>query len=262
LRIALGLSYHGARFDGWQSQPTGRGVQDHVERALAAIAQEPIRVTAAGRTDAGVHALAQVVHFDTSASRPLSAWVRGVNSSLDPGIAAEWAAPVDDSFHARFSAIARRYHYLLYCSPVRPSVLGGLAGWFHQPVDVAAMREGLRCLLGRHDFSSFRAAECQAKTPFRELRQASIDRQDRYLLFAFEADAFLHHMIRNIVGCLVYVGAGRAPASWMAELLAARDRRLAAPTFGAEGLYLTAVRYPPRYEIQAESVLPWFPPPS
>jgi len=258
VRIALGLSYNGARFDGWQTQPTGRGVQDHVERALASVAGEPVRVAAAGRTDAGVHATAQVVHFDTSASRPLSAWVRGVNAHLEPAVAVEWARPVEEGFHARFSAFGRRYHYLLYSWTVRPSVLADLAGWFHQPLDAEAMRQASRCLLGQHDFSSFRAAECQARTPVRELRALNIAQQGRCMVFEFSADGFLHHMVRNIIGALIYVGAGRQPPGWIAELLTSRDRRAAAPTFSPAGLYLTGVFYPPQFEIQAEWVPPWF----
>jgi len=223
------------------------------------VAGEAVRVAAAGRTDAGVHATGQVVHFDTGVERPISAWVRGVNSNMQPVVAVEWAQPVPEDFHARFSATARRYHYLLYAAPVRHSVMSELVGWFHQSLDLASMRAASRCLLGRHDFTSFRSAECQAKSPVRELQVMNIEQRGRYITFELRGDSFLHHMVRNIVGALVYVGAGRQPQGWIAEVLAARDRRVAAPTFGAQGLYLTGVFYPPRFEIQAESALPWFP---
>jgi tRNA pseudouridine38-40 synthase len=251
LKIALGIAYDGSRFCGWQTQPSGASVQDHLERALTAIAGNNVRVTAAGRTDAGVHAAAQVVHFETGSDRPESAWVRGTNAHLSDAAAVQWAVPVGATFHARFSAVGRSYRYVLYNHPVRPALAARYAGWFHHPLDVDAMRSAARLLLGQHDFSAFRAAECQAKTPVRTLAQASVERRGPYVVFDFRADAFLHHMVRNIVGALVYVGKGRHAPDWMAELLASRDRTLAAPTFAPNGLYLSAVHYPPDWTFPA-----------
>lgn len=249
VRIALGVEYDGSRFCGWQSQADGCGVQDALEAALAKIASEPVRSVTAGRTDAGVHALGQVVHFDTTAARPLSAWVRGVNSELPPGVVALWAREVSPGFHARFSAFERVYRYVLLNDAVRPALLAGKAGWFHLPLDAHAMAEAARMLVGKHDFSAFRAAECQAKSPVKELLRARVARRGPFLLFDFAANAFLHHMIRNIVGCLVYVGKGAHPPAWMRELLEAGDRRLAAPTFAPDGLYFAGPRYDPRWGV-------------
>jgi tRNA pseudouridine38-40 synthase len=243
MRIALGLEYCGLPFTGWQSQPDGRGVQDALERALAVIADAPVGTVAAGRTDTGVHATMQVVHFDVDAVRPDSAWVRGVNSNLPADAGVLWASPVAADFHARFAAVRRHYTYLLSVRAVRPALLAGRVGWYHRSLDVAAMQAAADALLGTHDFSAFRAAECQAKTPTRTLSIASVAAAGEYVRFDFCANAFLHHMIRNIVGALVYVGAGKHPPSWVGELLAARDRTRAAPTFSPEGLYLTGVEY-------------------
>ncbi len=243
MRIALGIEYAGTPFTGWQSQPDGRAVQDVLERALEAIAGERIGVTAAGRTDAGVHATLQVAHFDTKASRPLSAWVRGTNAHLPAEIAVLWAHAVPSAFHARFSASARHYTYLLVNRPVRPALLAGRVGWYHRPLAVDAMREGAAALVGTHDFSAFRAALCQAKSPIKTLAVADIHAAGDCIRFDFSANAFLHHMIRNIVGALVHVGAGKAPPAWIAELLAGRDRTRSAPTFAAQGLYLTGADY-------------------
>lgn len=243
MRIALGLEYDGAAFSGWQSQPGGNTVQDALEAALARIAAMPTRVVCAGRTDAGVHALAQVVHFDTEVRRQPTAWVRGVNAHLPDTVAVRWAVPVTDDFHARFAARARFYRYVVQNRPERPALLSGKVGWCHRPLDVEAMRVAALSLLGEHDFSSFRAAECQAKSPVKTLHRLSIASDGDLILFDFHANAFLHHMVRNIVGALVYVGMGRQPAGWLGEVLDARDRKCAAPTFSPAGLYLTGVEY-------------------
>jgi len=256
MRIAIALEYNGAGFCGWQSQPSGCGVQDALEAAVSAIAGEPVAVTAAGRTDTGVHAAFQVAHFDTPAQRPLTAWVRGVNSHLPRGVAVLWAREVDDSFHARFAAIERGYRYVLLSHPVRPGLESGLVGWHHRPLDVAAMNAAAALLVGRHDFSAFRAAECQAKSPVKEMRVASVGRRGDYLMCDFRADGFLHHMVRNIVGSLVQVGVGNQPPAWVGELLVGRDRTRAAPTFDAAGLYLTHIRYPAHFAL-AESSERW-----
>lgn len=261
MRIALGLEYHGAAFAGWQSQPHGRTVQDVLEAALARIAGEPVRLHCAGRTDAGVHALGQVVHFDTGAARPESAWVRGVNACLPDRVAVLWALAVDEGFHARFSARARSYRYILYNHPVRPALWHDSVGWFHGPLDLGAMVAAARCLPGEHDFSAFRAAQCQAKSPVKTLHQARIIRRGDYFLFDFCANAFLHHMVRNLVGALVYVGKGRYPPEWLGEVLAGRDRSRAAPTFAAAGLYFTGAEYGERWQLPSNGriIAPFLP---
>jgi len=249
MRLALGISYHGQAYQGWQSQPSGRTVQDQLESALAQFAAQPISTVCAGRTDAGVHALMQVVHFDIDLQREEFSWVRGTNRFLPADIAVEWAKPVPDAFHSRASAISRRYVYVVLESPVRPSVDAGRVGWVFRPLDSAAMREAASLLVGRHDFTSFRAAGCQARTPVKTLGKVEITRRGAYWRFDFEADAFLHHMIRNIVGCLVAVGSGARPAAWLAEVLAGRDRSLAAATFAPDGLYFVGPYYDPEHAI-------------
>ena len=251
MRIAIGIAYCGAGLYGWQSQPSGNTVQDHLERALSEISGERIGVTGAGRTDAGVHASAQVAHFETTVARPDSAWVRGANSLLPESIAVQWAVQVAEDFHARYSAISRSYRYVLYNHPVRPALLAGLVGWSHVPLELEGMRQAARSLLGEHDFSSFRSAECQAKSPVRVMERADVCANGPYVLFDFTANAFLHHMVRNIVGSLVHVGKGEHSPQWLAELIAARDRRLAAPTFAAAGLYLSQVGYDARWGLPA-----------
>lgn len=243
MRIALGIEYDGSSYCGWQSQPDGRTVQDELQRALSRIACEAVSVIAAGRTDAGVHALEQVVHFDTSADRELNAWVRGANALLPRNIAVLWAHAVPEEFHARFSAQARSYRYLLINRAVRSAIHHGKAGWFHAPLDVDRMREAAQYLLGEHDFSSFRAAECQAKSPVKNLARLEIRQQGELITLDLRADAFLHHMVRNIVGCLVYVGKGKYPPEWLKEILECRNRSRAAPTFAPDGLYLRHITY-------------------
>lgn len=249
MRFALGLEYCGTAFRGWQSQAGGGTVQDALEAALSAIAAEPVATICAGRTDAGVHAIHQVVHFDTRAERPLTAWVRGVNSHLPDGVAVRWAQPVPEDFHARFSARGRRYRYLLLNRSQRPGLWQGRVGWFHLPLDLEALRDGAARLLGEHDFSSFRAAECQAKSPVKTLWKAEVRQAGGLFVFDFEASAFLHHMVRNLVGSLVYIGKGAQPAAWMDELLTGRDRKLAAPTFSPDGLYFGGPIYEPHWGL-------------
>lgn len=243
MRVALGLSYEGGRYDGWQSQPSGNTVQDQVEQALGRFCDEPIRTLCAGRTDAGVHALMQVVHFDTTAERTENAWVRGPNSFLPPGIAVQWARHMSPQFHCRTHALGRRYAYVLLESPVRPSIDAGRVGWVFRTLDQAAMESAAGQLIGEHDFSSFRAAQCQSHTPIKTLRRIQISRRGAYWRFEFEANAFLHHMVRNLMGCLIQVGQGLRPADSMAQVLAARDRQAAAPTFSPDGLYFLGPIY-------------------
>lgn len=243
MRIALGVEYDGRGFCGWQSQLDVASVQDSLERAIAEIAGEPVRLHAAGRTDTGVHALQQVVHFDTTASRPASAWVRGVNRHLPDSVAVLWSRAVSEDFHARFSATGRHYRYLLLNRPMRPALASGRVGWFARPLCLDAMLEAAAMLIGEHDFSAFRAAECQAKSPVKTLHRLDASQTGDLIVFDLHASAFLHHMVRNIVGALVYIGAARQAPAWMAELLEGRDRTRAAPTFAADGLYFAGVDY-------------------
>ena len=249
MRIALGVEYDGRPYCGWQSQDDVMTVQDVLQEAVGRIADASVSVVAAGRTDAGVHALEQVVHFDTKAKRPLSAWVRGVNSELPDSIAVRWAHVVSEEFHARFSAEGRSYRYFLINRPVRSAVHAGHAGWFHLPLDIAAMQQAALCLLGEHDFSAFRAAECQAKSPVKRIISINIRKEGEMVVFDFSANAFLHHMVRNLVGCLVYVGKGKYPPSWLCEVLAGRERRKAAPTFMPDGLYLRRILYDAKWGL-------------
>jgi tRNA pseudouridine38-40 synthase len=249
MRIAIGIEYDGSGFCGWQSQASGCGVQDHLQRAIRQVAGHEVVLHAAGRTDAGVHALSQVAHFDVAVQRPHTAWVRGVNAFLPSGVRVVWAQPVSDDFHARFTAHSRSYQYLLVNRPVAPAILASKVGWFHAPLDAEAMREAAQLLLGEHDFSAFRAAECQAKSPVKTLHQADVSRRGHAILFEFSANAFLHHQVRNMVGALVYIGKGLYTPDWMQILLAERNRTLAAPTFSANGLYLVGVGYDARFGL-------------
>jgi len=249
MRIALGLSYDGSHFCGWQSQPAACGVQDALELAISKIAQHDIRVHAAGRTDTGVHALGQVVHFETNCLRPISAWVRGVNAHLPPSVRVQWAHAVDDAFHARFSAFQRSYQYVLYNAEVAPAIMVDKAGWFHAPLDHAAMKEAASYLIGEHDFSAFRASECQAKSAIKRLHIAEVRQQGDYFIFDFSALAFLQHQVRNMIGALIYVGKGAHSPLYIKELLQKRDRTLSPPTFSPCGLYLTSVGYDAKWGL-------------
>ncbi|MEO7009694.1 MAG: tRNA pseudouridine(38-40) synthase TruA [Caldimonas sp.] len=260
MRIALGLCYRGTAYHGWQSQAGGGTVQDHLEAALASFVDRPVRVTCAGRTDAGVHALNQVVHVDTEVERTTVSWVRGTNRYLPPDIAVQWALPVEATFDARFSAHGRRYTYLLLESAVRPALESGLAGWSFRALDQAAMEAAASVLIGKHDFSALRSAECQAVSPVRNLRSIAIGRRDAYWRFDFDANAFLHHMVRNIIGCLVAVGHGTRTPGWLADVLAGRDRSRAAPTFAPDGLYFTGPYYDPAHGIpERNAAIDWLP---
>jgi len=259
-RWALGVSYNGQGYEGWQSQRSGRTIQDRLEAALTQFATHPVVTVCAGRTDAGVHGLMQVVHFDTPLQREAFSWVRGTNTFLPPDIAVQWAQPVPAQFHSRASAIARRYAYLLLESPVRPSVDAGRAGWVFRSLDGSAMEAAAQMLLGEHDFSSFRASSCQALSPIKTLHRIHITRRGAYWRLEFEANAFLHHMIRNILGCLVVVGQGQHPPEWMREVLAARRRDAAAPTFSPDGLYFLGPVYDPSWGLpQTTPAYDWLP---
>ena len=235
-------------------------MQDRLEQALERFATVPVGTVCAGRTDTGVHALNQVVHFDAAVERDAFSWVRGTNRYLPDDIAVQWCQPVGARFHARNSARGRRYRYLLLESAVRPALESGLAGWVFRPLDGEAMRRAAALLIGQHDFSSFRAAECQAATPVKTLRALSLERRGAYWRFDFDADAFLHHMVRNIMGCLIAVGSGRQPPGWLAEVLAAKSRDAAAPTFAAAGLYFLGPYYDPAHGIPERTpAFDWLP---
>ena len=249
MRIALGLEYDGATFCGWQTQPSGCGVQDSVETALAGIASQDINTVCAGRTDAGVHALCQIVHFDCETQRPQSAWTHGVNASLRSGISVLWQREVSAEFHARYSATARHYKYFLLNRDQRPGLFSSHVGWFDARLDADAMQEAGLALKGEHDFSAFRAAECQARNPVRTIHELTVSRQGDIICFEIAANAFLQHMVRNIVGSLVHVGCGRQRPGWIGDILETRDRRRAAPTFQATGLYMSAVDYADHWKL-------------
>lgn len=262
MRYALGVEYDGGGFQGWQGLgPSGPStVQATLERALSSVADQAITVSCAGRTDAGVHALMQVVHLDADVHREPFSWVRGTNAFLPPDIAVQWAQPVPDTFHARNSAKSRRYAYLVLESPVRPSVDAGRVGWVFRPLDAHAMAEAAAHLVGEHDFTSFRASSCQSPTPVKTLRPVGIHRRGAYWRFDFEANAFLHHMIRNLMGCLLQVGQGLKPPGWMREVLEARSRDAAAPTFSPDGLYFLGPVYEDHWGLPARTAAyDWLP---
>jgi tRNA pseudouridine38-40 synthase len=257
-RLALGLSYRGQGYHGWQSQPDGRTVQDAVEKALTAFAAEPVATVCAGRTDSGVHALNQVVHIDTALERDAFSWVRGSNRYLPRDVAVQWCRPVAAAFHARNSARGRRYRFVVLESATRPALEHGLVGWVFRPLDAGAMQSAAGRLIGEHDFSSFRAAGCQSPTPVKTLRGLDISRRGPYWRFDFDANAFLHHMVRNLMGCLLAVGSGRRRPEWVAEVLAARSRDAAAPTFPPEGLYFLGPYYDAAHAIpQHTAAMDW-----
>ena len=281
-RIVLGIQYDGRPWLGWQSQPCGQTVQDTLEHAVRQIALHPVKVACAGRTDAGVHALEQIGHFDTQSLRPTNSWVRGVNAHLPESIAVRWAVDAEhhseyaasgvpaegdsgaDSavdlasshspeFHSRFSAMARTYHYVLHNHPVRSPLLAGRAGWVFRPLNENAMRIAAEYLLGEHDFSAFRASSCQAKTPVKHLYSITVTRRGDFIFLTLRANAFLHHMVRNIVGSLISVGVGNRSPEWMQEILAGADRHYAAPTFMPDGLYLSRVDYDPKWGLPQQA---------
>ena len=260
MRVALGVSYRGQAYQGWQSQRGGQTVQDRVERALSQFIDVPVRCLCAGRTDTGVHALNQVIHLDSSVVREPASWVRGTNRYLPPDIAVQWAQPVGHDFHARNSAHGRRYVYVLLESPVRPAIEAGLVGWSFRPLDGALMQQAANVLIGEHDFSAFRSSECQAASPVKMIRSITITQRGAYWRFEFDANAFLHHMVRNLIGSLLAVGNGTRKVEWLAAVLRARERRLAAPTFPAAGLYFIGPYYDAALAIPGPpETLAWMP---
>jgi len=259
MRIALGLQYDGSAFSGWQTQVNQSTIQDELERAIASFVgkdahnSHPIRVITAGRTDTGVHALGQVIHFDVEVERENWSWVRGVNAFLPESIVINWAQPVTDEFSARYSAHQRTYIYALHAGPCRSPITADRAGYVMLPADrwfdIDAMRLASECLIGEHDFTSFRSSECQSKTPVKTMYSIEIFSDEPWLYFRIKGNAFLHHMVRNLVGSFMQIGVGKQSANWMAEVLAAKDRSVAAPTFSPAGLYLAQIAYPKEFNI-------------
>lgn len=243
-RIAIGIEYDGTAYSGWQAQGHARGVQAELEAALSRVADHPVGITAAGRTDAGVHALQQVAHFDSAADRPLQAWVLGANAWTPDDISVLWARAVPDDFHARFGALSRTYVYRILNRPMRPALDRLRVCWRRRELDAGRMHDAAQALVGEHDFSAFRASECQSRTPMRRLTGIAVSRQGEFVEIEVTANAFLHHMVRNIAGSLIAVGCGDRPVGWIAEILAGRDRTLAGATAPPEGLYFAGVEYP------------------
>ncbi len=251
MKLALGVEYDGREFNGFETQPNGRTVQACLEDALSAVADHPVKAVCAGRTDAGVHALGQVVHFESGASRPLDAWIFGANANLPEDVSVNWSRLVPGEFHARFSATARRYRYVILNRRTRPGLLRGRVAWEYRPLDIEPMREAAGFLLGEHDFSSFRGAGCQARSSVRRIHRLEVSRRGPFVFIDVAANAFLLHMVRNIAGVLMAVGAGKAPARWAAEVLDAGDRRQGGVTAPPDGLYLLQVDYPAHFRIPA-----------
>lgn len=249
MRIAMGIEYDGAPYVGWQRQTNGVSVQACVEQALSQVADSKVVIQCAGRTDTGVHACQQVIHFDTEVARDKDAWVRGCNANLPKSIAALWATPVSDEFHARFSAVRRRYRYVIYNRSIRPTFLQQHVTWVYRQLDEQRMQQAADYLIGEHDFSSYRAVACQAKSPIRNLYRLEVTRKGEYLFLDLEANGFLHHMVRNIAGVLIHIGGGEKQPQWAQEILQYRDRTLGGVTASACGLYLMGISYPKQFEI-------------
>lgn len=258
LKLALGIEYDGSRYYGWQRQNEVRSVQEKLEKALSKVADHPVVVFCAGRTDAGVHGTGQVVHFETTSPRADAAWTLGVNANLPDDIAVRWVKAVPDEFHARFSATARRYRYVIYNHRLRPAILGNGITHYYHPLDAEKMQRAGQALIGENDFTSFRAVQCQSRTPWRNVMHLKVTRHGPYVVVDIKANAFVHHMVRNIVGSLMEIGTGNQPEEWMATLLTAKDRKLAAATAKAEGLYLVAVDYPSHFALPQPALGPLF----
>ena len=258
MRIALGIEYNGAHYFGWQRQREVKSVQESLEKALSVVANHPIEVQCAGRTDAGVHGTGQVVHFDTTATRKMVAWTMGANANMPKDIAVRWAKEVPEEFHARFSATARRYRYVIYNHAYRPAILDKGISHYHGDLDAEKMHLAGQYLLGENDFTSFRAAHCQSRSPWRNVMHLNVSRHGHFIVVDIKANAFVHHMVRNIVGSLIVVGRGEQPTEWIQWLLQAKDRNLAGPTAKAEGLYLVEVDYPQEFDLPKVPVGPLF----
>ena len=258
MKLAACVEYDGTAFCGWQRLSHASTVQASVERALSEVANEPIEAVCAGRTDSGVHASGQIIHFETKAERPLRGWLFGSNVKLPDGIALRWVQPVAEHFHARFSALSRRYRYVILNRWAKPAILKNKVAWYHHALDAPAMHQAAQVLVGEHDFSSFRASGCQATHARRYLQSIAVSRLGDFIYIDVVANAFLHHMVRNIVGSLVEVGSGEQKPEWMAQLLVERDRRLAGMTAAAAGLYFVYVEYPAEFGLPVDYSLPQF----
>ncbi len=258
MRIALGIEYNGTNYFGWQRQRDVKSVQEELEKALSIVANHPVEVQCAGRTDAGVHGTGQVVHFDTNVNRKMVAWTMGANANLPSDIAVRWAKEVSDDFHARFSATARRYRYIIFNHALRPGILSSGVSHYHGELDEKKMHEAGQFLLGENDFSSFRAAHCQSLSPFRNMMHLNVTRHGDYVVIDIKANAFVHHMVRNITGSLIKVGRGEEKPEWMKWLLEEKNRKLAGATAKAEGLYLVDVDYPAEFDLPCVPIGPLF----
>jgi tRNA pseudouridine38-40 synthase len=258
MKVALGIEYNGEKYFGWQRQREVTSVQEKLEKALSIVANEPIEVQCAGRTDAGVHGTGQVVHFETSAIRKPVAWTMGVNANLPKDIAVRWAKEVPEAFHARFSATARRYRYVIFNHDLRPGILSSGISHYHGNLDVEKMHQAGQYLLGENDFTSFRAVQCQSRSPWRNIMHLNVTRHGPYVVIDIKANAFVHHMVRNITGSLIVVGRGEQPPEWIEWLLAQKDRKLAGATAKADGLYLVDVDYPDEYRLPEMPIGPLF----
>ncbi len=258
MKIALGIEYDGGQFYGWQQQPNMRTVQGVLEKAVSKIAATTIQVTCAGRTDTGVHGMNQVVHFDSKSDRPIKSWIYGTNSHLPKDVVVKWAREVPDNFDARFSAISRRYRYIIYNNSVRPAHLRSLVSWHYSKLDVNLMHQEAQALIGEHDFTSFRSSQCNANTATRNMKSISVERQGDLIIIDVEANAFLHHMVRNIVGVLMTVGNGREEPGYMERLLEYKDRTKGAETAPPYGLYLYNVIYSPEFKLPSNMTEPLF----
>jgi tRNA pseudouridine38-40 synthase len=258
MRIALGIEYNGAQYSGWQRQSHVNSIQQELENALSRICDHKIDVVCAGRTDAGVHATGQVIHFDTHAKRDISAFTLGMNSLLPDDIAIRFAKEVDPEFHARFSATARRYRYVIYNHPLRPGILKNGVTHYHHALDETKMNAACSVMLGEQDFTSFRAVHCQSNTPFRNIHHLNVQRVGQYLVIDIKANAFLHHMVRNITGCLIDIGTSKEGVTWLGHLLKIKDRTQASATAKPNGLYLVDVDYPSEWQIPSTSLGPLF----
>ena len=258
MRIALCIEYNGTNYSGWQRQSHTNSVQEELEKALSIVAAHPVEVQCAGRTDAGVHGTGQVVHFDTDAKRKMVAWTMGVNANMPKDIAVRWAKEVPDEFHARFSATARRYRYIIYNHSYRPGIMSNGVSHYHGELDAGKMHEAGQYLLGENDFTSFRAAHCQSRSPWRNIMHLSVSRVGHYVIIDIKANAFVHHMVRNITGSLINVGRGEQEPEWINWLLQAKNRNLAGATAKANGLYLIDVDYPQGFDLPREPVGPLF----
>jgi len=249
MRVALGVEYNGSQFCGWQRQSNADSVQQRVEKAISIVADTPIFTTTAGRTDTGVHATEQIIHFDCENERELKAWIMGVNSNLPNSVSVLWAKRVNDDFHARYSALSRRYRYIIFNRATRPALLDELVTWEYAKLDLVKMQQAAKCLLGKHDFTSYRAVACQANSPIRTIQELSLHQHNEFIFMDILADGFLHHMVRNIMGVLIAIGRGERAENWSHEVLVERDRTLGGITAAAAGLYLVKVQYDERYDL-------------